>query len=465
MNFAQTPNLFVSAKRTQHLHQSISSNSQSYRRVALARFRFVSLMRKKPNCSLFFANYQSRRRDMNKNDDDVKPPARHSGKRKAAVAALDAPEDDANMLLKGQSPQEIANTLLSWLPNGATIKSSQARKMLKTFDLVRAELQHRSNVMASETIAAGGKRDLSFSGISIPLTVMFGILDFLPRYQAVHSAALVSKSWLSAVRAPQFWQVLDHGMGLRQSSTSVKNMTDLLKLLHMPQCSSLKVLDPPDKVQARKRAFEEIAKCCPMLEEINAGGSNHSNMKIDDATLLTLPSLFPNLKAIRFNMSRVTGRGVADFCRSMGDRLECLRIYEWFNCDTKLTDKHLETIGSNCPNLERFDFNFSTLDSFTTVSKVFSTQGILDLLKHCSKLKFLHLSDCADVELDVFEYIINNDCSLETLLIINHPRLYEYETLKAELESRLSSFEVLTAGEYNLRQTRLREQGKPRFIW
>lgn len=403
---------------------------------------------------------------MKKNDDnDGKPPARRSGKRKAAVAVLDTPEDDGNALLKGQSPQELANTLLSWLPNGATIKSSQAKKLLKTFDLVRAELQNRSNVMASETIAAGGTRDLSFSGISIPLTVMFGILDFLPRCQAVHSAALVSKSWLSTVRAPQFWQVLDHGMGLRQSSTTVKNMTDLLKLLQMPQFSSLRVLDPPDKVQARKKAFEEIAKCCPMLEEVNAGGSIHSNMKIDDATLLTLPSLFPNLKAIRFNMSRVTGRGVADFCLLMGDRLECLRIYEWFDCHAKLTDKHLETISSNCPNLERFDFDFSTLDSFTTISKVFSAQGILDLLKHCSKLKFLHLFDCANVELDVFEYIINNEFSLEKLLIINHPKLYEHEILKAELESRLSSFEVLTAGEYHLRQTRLREQGKPRLIW
>ena len=105
------------------------------------------------------------------NKNEGKRPARRSGKRKADTLAAAADDDDSSdpVVMMRQSQKELCQTLLSWLPPGATIKSADAKKLLKPFDLVRAELQHRSNVMASATIVAGGTRDLALAGVAIPL--------------------------------------------------------------------------------------------------------------------------------------------------------------------------------------------------------------------------------------------------------------------------------------------------------
>ena len=252
--------------------------------------------------------------------------SRRSSKRKASTKN-DA--DDSSPLLipiSQQSTEELASVMLSWLPNGATIAHADAKKLLKSFDHVRAELQHRSNLLASKAIETGEQRDVLLSDVSVPSTVMLNVLEFLPRYEAVHSASLVSKSWLAVARAPQFWTTLNHGAGLLEKSSTVTNMTDLLTFLKKPHFSSLKTLVPPHKVQTRKKAFEDIALSCPLLENIDAGYHPFSLMKIDDATMVKVPEIFPHLNSFRFNMYRVTDSGVKNFCLRMGERLVDLGI-------------------------------------------------------------------------------------------------------------------------------------------
>jgi len=359
-------------------------------------------------------------------NDDRKFPAPRGSKRKKASTAIAAPSasvdtstDDDDAPFAQQSAQDLATAMLSWLPDDATLEYGGSKKLFKSFDRVRAELQKRSHSMASEAIASGETRDVLLSDISVPVNVMMSILEFLPRPQAVNSASLVSKSWLALVRAPQFWEVLDHSAGLLDESSTVKNMTDLLELLAKKQFTGLKILNPPHTVKTRKKAFEQISKRCPLLKEINAGGTGRSHMKLDDATLVSLPALFPYLTSIRFNMYKLTGTGVVNFCGLMGERLVSLRIHEGFNCEAKLTDENLKSISERCPNLERFGFEFDWYGSRQTG---FSEKGLVDLLKGCSKLKFLYLKDCQNGLAAMF---VNNDSCLEHLFVVNCPELFQ----------------------------------------
>jgi len=52
--------------------------------------------------------------------------------------------------------------------------------------------------------------------------------------------------------------------------------------------------------------MEQIAKACPMLEELELGLHWLSNMKIDDVTLLSLPIFFSHLKSVRFKTFHIT---------------------------------------------------------------------------------------------------------------------------------------------------------------
>jgi len=227
-------------------------------------------------------------------------------------------------------------------------------------------------------------------------------------------------------------------------------MSELLRLLKKPTFTSLKVLVPPHRIQTRKNAFDEIAKCCPMLEDIDAGENILSRMKIDDLTLLSLPQLFPHLKCIGFNMHKVTNTGVSSFCRNMAHRLRSLSIYDSYYCDAKLTDKTLKTISEHCPNLEMFMFHFASTKS--SKNKSFGENGIIDLVKGCSNLKILclHMTHTkTSVGTAAFEYIADNDCSLDTLEVVGDPALQSNKKLRAKLTAKLRSFKVISSSYYN----------------
>jgi hypothetical protein len=203
------------------------------------------------------------------------------------------------------------------------MKTKSSKDRLRAFDLVKAKLQHRTNLMAESNVEEGGRIELIFCGIAIPPDVFRTILSFVSPPQ---TGSLVAKNWLAATRSPHFWHTLDAEHGLLYQSMTVRNMTDLLNLLSRPQFSSLRVLVPPDKVQMRAKALEQIAKACPNLEEFDLGFSLWSSMKVDDKALLALPELFPHLKGVRFGTHRVTVSGMVQFCEKMGDRLISLRI-------------------------------------------------------------------------------------------------------------------------------------------
>jgi hypothetical protein len=221
------------------------------------------------------------------------------------------------------NPNELASALLRWLPEDATMKTKSSKDRLRAFDLVKAKLQHRTNLMAESNVEEGGRIELIFCGIAIPPDVFRTILSFVSPPQ---TGSLVAKNWLAATRSPHFWHTLDAEHGLLYQSMTVRNMTDLLNLLSRPQFSSLRVLVPPDKVQMRAKALEQIAKACPNLEEFDLGFSLWSSMKVDDKALLALPELFPHLKGVRFGTHRVTVSGMVQFCEKMGDRLISLRM-------------------------------------------------------------------------------------------------------------------------------------------
>lgn len=129
--------------------------------------------------------------------------------------------------------------MLGWLPDNAT---------LETFDLVKAELQHRTNLMAESSVETGAAREVLLSGVALTPNIFMHVLEFVPRYDAVLKASLVSKSWLAVTRAPQFWHTLDNESCLLAKSTTITNMTSLLELLGRPQFGSLKSLTPFNKV-------------------------------------------------------------------------------------------------------------------------------------------------------------------------------------------------------------------------
>jgi len=402
-------------------------------------------------------------------DERKRPARRTTKKRKAAASAASLHDDDgdgAGFLLSGQNPKDLARKMLAWIPQDASIKHKDAKKLLKSFDLVRAELQHRANCMSVHSIESGEKSDVLLSGVSVPSTIMQNILEFVPRPHTVKSASLVSKPWLAIIRAPEFWQVLDHSSGLREASATVSNMTDLLKLLRRPQFSSLRTLVPPNKVQNRKKAMEQIAKACPMLEELDLGVHFLSHMKIDDATLLSIPNLFPHLKSVRFNTYRITNACLKEFCQMMGSRLVDLAIYEttdYVSDANKLSNELLASIGSSCPQLQHFYVHFEY-----QVYGFGLEEGLIDLLKNCSQLKSLRLVYCNNLGPEVFQYIVDSSTiTLERLLVSGHENLMGNQFLCADLESKVSSFEVMSSEELVERNRELARQGhtKNSYYW
>lgn len=360
------------------------------------------------------------------------------------------------------TPEMLADTLLSWLPAIATNQNAHSKKLLKAFDLVRSKLQHRANVMANESIQTGGTRDIMLADkVALPPDTFAKILDYLPKHEAVRSASMVSKSWLSVVRSPHFWDSLDNNSGLLEMSSTVLNGDDLLRLLKNPMFASIKRLIPPDRVQSRKKLFEQIAKSCPLLEELDCGFRVWSNMKLDDSTLLKLPKYFPHLKSITFNMYHVTGSVVADFCRIMGERLVSLCVRDNRAPNRQLSDENIKAIADSCVNLERFSYESvnDPIDSFL------SEKGVIDLLRGCRNLKRLALIGTDMVGTGAFEHIVKGAPNLESLFVVQHPNLEGSQDLRTRLKEQLQSFEILSGEQHCRRETDLHKRFRPTMYW
>jgi len=411
-------------------------------------------------------------------DNDRKHPAKRTKRQAKTAAALedDSAEDTTStalLLLAAagkKSPQDLADALMGLLlPQDATLSSKSAKNLLKSFDLVRAQLQHRTNLLSVNSIAKGKQSDMVLSGFSIPAGVMQNVLEFLPRASALRSASLVGKSWLAMVRAPEFWTALDHNAGLLEISTTVTNMTQFLKVVKQPQFAWIKKLGFPETVRSRKKAFEEIAKACPLLEEIDVGSSLWSTMKIDQETFLSLPVLFPRLNAIRLSLYYVTDFGIGEFCRIMGDRLVRLGINEAYGDNNSLSNDFLAPIGNSCPNLESFAFHFVRGLNCPPALPIgrFSDAAIIRFLESCPKLKTLSLFHCDEnvsenFGLSAFEYIRDNAnrLQLEKVLVTGHSDLMADTELCAKLKEKLPSFEAITNEDFNLRVVNLHSNNK-----
>jgi hypothetical protein len=372
-------------------------------------------------------------------------PTRAGSKRKALAANLLAADEDtpSGHIPHGiPDPKDFAATMLGWLPADATLKSTDSQKILKAFHLLNAELQHRTNLMAKSSVETGKRSDVTFSGISIAPDVFQHVLQFLPNYEIVHAASLVSKAWLSAARTPLLWHTLANEHGLLGQSSTVTNMTQLLKLLACPPFASLKTLVPPDRVRMRAKALKQIAKACPLLESIDLGYSLWSIMKIEDKDLMSLPLLFPHLKHIQLCTAKVSNSGIAAFCERMGDRLLSIRIDESYYSDYMRLSNHTlaSVITRHCRNLERFDVTVCPNSNI-------SEKGIIALLNGCRKLNQLSLilQYTDTIRVAAFQHIAENKCvTLDRLYVVGHSELMNDGALCAALGEKIGACEVIS---------------------
>eukprot|EP00984_Skeletonema_dohrnii_P005769 scaffold2037_cov87-Skeletonema_dohrnii-CCMP3373.AAC.11 len=185
--------------------------------------------------------------------------AKRAAKKKAADAIADA-SNAPNAILASLdlsssiSSRNIADALLTLLPEGATKQHSSAKKLAKAFPLVIAELDNRSNILARKSESEGQSAQIAFrfqltegvgkqgegdpepeqfTTILFPEETFVGILKFLKGKELVNTVSLVCKSWLVTSRIPSLWTKLDDNCGLTNKSRKL-NMTAFLKLLARP---------------------------------------------------------------------------------------------------------------------------------------------------------------------------------------------------------------------------------------
>jgi hypothetical protein len=353
-----------------------------------------------------------------------------------------------------QTPNDVALALLDCLPADATFKHKEAKKLLKAFDLAKAELQHRMHTMSRNCQQKGSQQPLLFCNeeVSLPEDAFLRILDFLPKTDLVLRTSEVSKAWLSMSRSPQMWTILDTEHGLISKSKRVTNMDHLLALLERPQFALLKTLVPPDKVRLRKKALEKIAESCPLLDDIDIGYSISSSMHADDNALMEIPSLFPHLSKIRFDLrqQKVTRNGLWRFLETMADRLVDLRMYALiFQSPGRaapwvLSDTDLEEISRHCQNLEHFRYE-QYLDN---VGEPLSKEGVIALVRGCPNLKSIVLTNTqSSVQIEAFEYIAEHAVNLQSLLVVGDSRLMNNSDLCLRLGKKIEHFEAISIRE------------------
>ena len=231
------------------------------------------------------------------------------------------------------TPRAIATCLLTLLPDGATKQHAEAKKLLKAFPLVTAELDARSAAQLRASESTGTSMPISFhfqdedgsetTVVNVPEDSFLNIMSFL-RGKDIVKVSTVNKAWLSISRQPALWKSLDATSGLTNSNKKM-NMTYLIKLLGRPQFANLKSLAIPYKLSLGKSSCKQIAKVCPHLETWDLGYSR-STAGGKDADLLEAAERFTNLTSIRTDMWNVTNFGITSVAEAMGEQLLDLRI-------------------------------------------------------------------------------------------------------------------------------------------
>jgi hypothetical protein len=368
---------------------------------------------------------------------------RRDNKRIVSETCLSGPSID----LTNKTPNDVALALLACLPDDATCKHKQAKTLLKAFDLTKAELQHRMNTKSRKCQQTGSQQPLLFCNeqVSLPADAFLHILEFLSKTDLVLRTSSVSKAWLAMSRSPQMWTVLDTEHGLLSQSKRITNMDHLLALLERPQFASLKTLVPPDKVRLRKKALEKISESCPLLEDIDIGYSLWSSMHADDNALMVIPSLFPHLRKIRFDLEKVTRKWLFSFLATMADRLVDLRIHTaagWV-----LSDDEFQDISRHCQNLEHFSYQ-----QCDRLGGPLSKEGVIALIRGCPKLKSVVLVNIGSVQIEAFEYIAEHATNLQNLLVVVDSRTYfplmHNSDLCLRLGEKIEHFEAISLRQY-----------------
>jgi hypothetical protein len=179
-----------------------------------------------------------------------KPAATKRTKRKATADLNDVDSPSAvpaSSIDLSANPKAIAASLLALLPKDATKQHPTAKKLLKAFPVVVAELEHRANAMARKNESQGTSLPIVFkflneadgekmTAIHIPEDSFVNMFSYLTGKEIVN-ASIVSKSWLSVSRFSSLWSALDKSSGLTNSSKQL-NATALIKLLSRPQVSA-----------------------------------------------------------------------------------------------------------------------------------------------------------------------------------------------------------------------------------
>ncbi|KAL9181326.1 hypothetical protein ACHAXT_010131 [Thalassiosira profunda] len=307
-------------------------------------------------------------------------------------------------------PKDVANALLSLLPNDATKQHSSAKKLAKAFPLVMAELDARANKLARQAHQVGARQPIRFSfadsgdKITLPEECFANVLHFLDGREVVN-ASLASKVWLSATRSPQIWE---DGIDMsRLNLNKALNMTSLLKLLGRPQFASLRALALPYKVKLGKNSVKQISQVCPQLEICDLGYYS-KNTKAKDADLFAVTEYFPNLTSLRTDMWNVTTSGIASAVRAMGDQLLDLRISGDTITRHYPSRMTMDAIISSCPNLEYFAYRaFSVSMYYNPDLDGVTGAAIVRLVQGCRRLKTLELHCATHVKKEHFLEIAN----------------------------------------------------------
>jgi hypothetical protein len=290
---------------------------------------------------------------------------------------------------------------------------------------------------------------LSLLSLSVSLTVNLSeevflqILDFLPTYDLVHRASLVSSMWLDSTRSPQMWNKMDPKHGLKARSKQTTTMTSLIQLLNRPQFAAVKKLVPPLKVRNTVRGLRLIAEACPLLEEIEIGYDPKSKMGIRKSELLQLPSLFPHLAKVNFSMNFLSNDAVVRFAETMAGRLVQLHISGVY----QISDSTLESIVHHCPYLESFHhiiYQSLHIRAFSShaSNQYITEQGVIALVRGCPNLKSIALHSSRMVGLGAFEHIASPDAAhnLCHLTVTGNTALREDQVLCGRLKDKIGDF-------------------------
>jgi hypothetical protein len=333
------------------------------------------------------------------------------------------------------TPKAIATALLALLPPGATKHDAAAKKLVRAFALLSAELDARSNAKAKEnesegkrlpivfqfrdtTSATGNNDDDCDNGdgnvnicdddatttvIQMPEECFVKIMEFLNGREIVN-ASTVNKVWLSVSRMPAMWPKLDAFNGLSNRGRKL-NQTSLIALLGRPQFSNLKFLALPDMVKLKTTTVASIAKVCPLLETWDVGYGKNTG-RGNDCHLMDAAEKFTNLASIRTTMWTVTSSGIESVAKVMGAQLLDLRVKNIFS-NRSLSDASLAVIAEHCPNLKHFAYDEGCREEYRESLEIFSGVGITNLVRGCRRLEVLELRNVSQLNREDFESILN----------------------------------------------------------